>query len=188
VLGHTTQVTVVYNRNREGDAQDYYDRNGFEVRPAVVGDVRGHNYDVTYFGVNGDGHFGQWNTSTSAYLALGSTSYDAIAQRSQRIQAGFVAAEVSRDFDWLRVRATAIATTADKDPFDDRSTGFYAIFENPQIAGADTSFWIRQAIPLIGGGGVALSGRNGVLPSLRSSKDQGQSNFVNPGLLLLGVG
>ena len=40
----------------------------------------------------------------------------------------------------------------------------------------------------MGGGGVALSGRNGVLPSLRSSKDQGQSNFVNPGLLLLGLG
>jgi len=35
---------------------------------------------------------------------------------------------------------------------------------------------------------VALSGRNGVLPSLRSSKEQGQSNFINPGLLLLGIG
>jgi hypothetical protein len=35
---------------------------------------------------------------------------------------------------------------------------------------------------------VALSARNGVLPSLRSSKDQGQSNFVNPGLTLYGMG
>jgi hypothetical protein len=35
---------------------------------------------------------------------------------------------------------------------------------------------------------VALSGRNGVLASLRSSKDEGQSNFVNPGLLLVGAG
>ncbi len=43
-------------------------------------------------------------------------------------------------------------------------------------------------MPLIGGGGVALSGRNGVLASLRSSKDEGQSNFVNPGLELIGVG
>ena len=60
--------------------------------------------------------------------------------------------------------------------------------ENPQFAGADTSFFIRQAVPLIGGGGVALSARNGVLPSLRSSKDQGQSNFINPGLVLLGMG
>jgi hypothetical protein len=41
---------------------------------------------------------------------------------------------------------------------------------------------------LIGGGGVGLSGRNGLLPSLRSSKDQGQSNFINPGLRLIGIG
>jgi hypothetical protein len=184
VLGHTTQATLIYNRNREGDQSDYYDRNGFKVRPAVVGDVRPHNYDVVYAGASGDGHFGRWNLTSSAYLALGRASYDPIAQRSQSILAGFAAAELSRDFDWLRVRATGLIASADKDPFDGRSTGFDAILENPQIAGADTSFWIRQAIPLVGGGGVALSGRNGVLASLRSSKDQGQSNFVNPGLLL----
>jgi hypothetical protein len=188
VLGHTTQFTIVHNRNREGGDADYYDRNGFQVRPAVVGDVRGHDYDVTYLGMNGDGHFGRWNITSSLYAALGSASYDPIAQQSQRIAAGFAAAELSRDFDWMRLRATAILATGDKDPFDGRSTGFDAILENPQIAGADTSYWIRQAIPLIGGGGVSLSGRNGVLPSLRSSKDQGQSNFVNPGLQLLGVG
>ncbi|HXF80897.1 MAG TPA: hypothetical protein VN598_18665, partial [Usitatibacter sp.] len=81
-----------------------------------------------------------------------------------------------------------LVQSADRNPFDGRATGFDAIFENPQFAGADTSFWIRQAVPLVGGGGVALSGRNGVLASLRSSKDQGQSNFVNPGLMLLGTG
>ncbi len=188
MVGHTTQATILYNRNREGRSNAYYDRNGFQVRPAVVGDVRPHDYDVAYLGLNGDGHFGPWNLTSSAYLALGRADYDAIAQRSQRIQAGFAAAELSRDFDWLRVRATGLVSSADRDPFDGRSTGFDAIFENPQIAGADTSYWIRQGIPLIGGGGVALSGRNGVLPSLRSSKDQGQSNFVNPGLVLLGVG
>ena len=188
VLGHTTQASLLYNRNREGDQGDYYDRNGFKIRPAVVGDVRPHNYDVVYAGLSGDGHFDRWNLTSSAYLALGRASYDPIARRSQRILAGFAAAELSRDFDWLRVRATGIYASADKDPFDGVSNGFDAILENPQIAGADTSFWIRQAIPLIGGGGVALSGRNGVLPSLRSSKDQGQSNFVNPGLVLLGLG
>ena len=41
---------------------------------------------------------------------------------------------------------------------------------------------------MIGGGGLALSGRNGVLGSLRTSKEQGQSNFVNPGLNLVGIG
>jgi len=188
VLGHTTQGTVLLNINREGNQGAYFDQNGFLIRPAVIGDGRRRNYDVAYFGVNGDGHFGRWNLTSSGYLALGNASYDPIAQRRQNIRAGFGAAEISRDFDWIRVRGTALVASADRDPFDGRATGFDAIFENPQIAGADTSYWIRQSVPLVGGGGVGLSGRNGVLAALRTSKEQGQSNFVNPGLKLVGIG
>ena len=35
---------------------------------------------------------------------------------------------------------------------------------------------------------MALSGRNALLPALRSSEDEGQSNFINPGLVLIGAG
>jgi len=188
VLGHTIQGTVLYNINREGNQGPYYDRNGFLIRPAVIGDGRKRNYNVGYLGLNGDGHFGRWNLTSSGYLALGNATYDPIAQRSQSIRAGFAAAELSRDFDWFRVRGTALFASGDRDPFDGRATGFDAIFENPQIAGSDTSYWIRQSIPLIGGGGLSLSGRNGVLGSLRTTKEQGQSNFVNPGLNLIGIG
>lgn len=187
VVGHTTQATIIHNINRES-GRDYYDNNGGLVRPAVIGDVRPRNYRVTYLGLNGDGHFGVWNLTSSFYAALGTDDRHPIAQQKQTIRAGFAAAELSRDFSWLRIRANALVASGDKNPFDDKATGFDAILENPQFAGADTSFFIRQAVPLIGGGGVALSGRNGVLPSLRSSKDQGQSNFVNPGLTLFGVG
>ncbi len=187
VLGHTTQATIIHNINRES-GRDYYDNNGFLVRLAVVGDVRPHNYRVTYLGLNGDGHFGVYNLTSSFYAALGTDDRNPIAERKQTIRAGFAAAELSRDFSWWRLRFNALVATGDKNPFDGKATGFDAILENPQFAGADTSFFIRQAVPLIGGGGVALSGRNGVLPSLRSSKDQGQSNFVNPGLILFGVG
>ena len=63
------------------------------------------------------------------------------------------------------------------------------MFENPIFAGADTSYWIRQSIPFAGGGRqVFLNGRNGILNDLRPSKEQGQSNFNNPGLMLVGVG
>jgi hypothetical protein len=185
--GFTSQCTVVLDDNREGSGT-LYDANGFLVRPAVVGDTRGHDYRVGYLGYSGDGHFGRWNLTTSLYAAFGHDDHNPIAQRPQQIRAGFAAAELSRDFDWLRVRANALLQSADKDPFDGKATGFDAILENPQFAGAGTSFWIRQAVPLIGGGGIALSGRDGVLASLRSSKDMGQSNFVNPGLMLLGGG
>jgi hypothetical protein len=186
-LGFTSQATLVLDWNREGDGQ-FYDDNGFLVRPAVLGDSRPHDYRVAYLGYNGDGHFGRWNLTASIYGAFGHDDRNPLAQRPQSIRAGFAAAELSRDFNWVRLRLSGLVQSADRDPFDGKATGFDAILENPQFAGADTSFWIRQAVPLIGGGGVALSGRNGVLASLRSSKDQGQSNFVNPGLMLIGVG
>lgn len=185
-LGFTSQASVVHNRNEETDKT--YDTNGFLVRPAVLGDLRSHRYHVTYLGYSGDGHLGDWNLSTSTYYVFGHNEHDVLAHTAQEIRAGFHASELSRDFNWIRVRGSLVLASGDKNPYDNKSTGYDAIMENPQIAGSDTSFSIRQAIPLIGGGGVALSGRNGILPSLRSSKDEGQSNFVNPGLVLLGVG
>jgi hypothetical protein len=104
------------------------------------------------------------------------------------VRAGFLAAEASMDFDWIRLRGSLAWASGDDDAYDDRSTGYDAIFENPIFAGADTSYWIRQNLPLIGGGGVALAGRNGLLANLHSSKEQGQSNFDNPGLQLIGIG
>ena len=186
-LGFTSQATALFNRNREGRGR-FFNANGFLERPAILGDERPHDYDVAYLGYSGDGHLGRWNLSCSIYLALGRDERHPLAQRGQSIRAGFAAAELSRDFSWLRVRVSALAQSGDRDPFDGEATGFDAIFENPQFAGADTSFWVRQAVPLVGGGGVALAGRNAVLASLRSSKEQGQSNFVNPGLLLVGIG
>jgi hypothetical protein len=79
--------------------------------------------------------------------------------------------------------------SGDGDPYNDTQAGYDAIFENPIFAGADTSYWIRQTIPFAGGArAVSLNGRNGILANLRSSKEDGQSNFVNPGTMLLGVG
>jgi hypothetical protein len=187
VEGHTTQITVLRNINREDNAV-FYNSNGFLERPAPIGDGLAHRYDVTYYGLNGDGHFGAWNLTSSFYAVLGNDSHSPIAQRSQAVEAGFAALELSRDFDWIRVRGTGLVASGDRNPYGGRATGFDAIMENPLIVGADTSFFIRQAIPLIGGGGVVLSGRNSLLPDLRTSEDAGQSNFVNPGLSLLGIG
>ncbi len=41
---------------------------------------------------------------------------------------------------------------------------------------------------MIGGGRVNLATRNGVLNNLRSSKEEGQSNFTNPGIVMAGLG
>ena len=187
VSGFTSQGTIIYNRNRER-GQVHYDKNGFIQRPASLGREEPRDYDVIYLGYNGDGHFGPLNLTTSLYYAGGRESAGTFVPAATRISALFAAVESSVDFDWIRCRASALYGSGDGDPFDDRATGFDAIFENPQFAGADSSYWIRQAVPLVGGGRVALSSRNGVLNSLRSSKDEGQANFTNPGILLAGLG
>ena len=188
VLGFQLQGTVIYDRNREGNRRAHYNENDFIQRPASVGEERPHNYDLFYLGLNGDGHFDRLNLTFAAYYATGTDDRNPIARRSTDISALFLAAEVSIDFDWYRLKAFGLFSSGDDEPFDSRAEGFDAIFENPQFAGAETSFWQRQSIPFIGGGGVGLSGRNALIPSLRSSKEEGQANFVNPGLRMAGVG
>jgi hypothetical protein len=187
VHGFVSQATVVYNHNTEGGSE-YYDSNGFLVRPAPIGLELPHNYDVVYLGYNGDGHFGRTNLTGSFYYATGHENPGVFVDSNVQISAAFAALELSRDFDWIRTRLSMLYGSGDRNPYDRKATGFDAIFENPQFAGGDTSYWISQGIPLIGGGGVSLSQPNGVLASLRSSKDEGQSNFDNPGLILLGLG
>lgn len=188
VTGLTSEVSVTYNMNREANDVEI-DKNGFPVRPALIGDLRGRDYDVVYLGYAADGRIGRINVSGQVYGALGQDRNNFLTSRPAKIRAMFAALEASYDKDWMRFRLSGLYASGDSDPYDDTEGGFDAIFENPQFAGADTSYWIRQSIPLAGGGRViSVNGRNGILNSLRSSKEQGQSNFTNPGTILLGAG
>ena len=188
IPGLTSQVTVVYNRNREGNDIEI-DDNGFPVRPALLGTLRGRDYDVVYLGYNADGRIGRINLTASAYAAFGTDRDSFFTGEKADIRAYFGAAELSYDRAWARFRLSGLYASGDSDPYDNKETGFDAVFENPVFAGADTSYWIRQTVPFAGGGRViGINGRNGILNSLRSSKEQGQSNFNNPGTMLVGAG
>jgi hypothetical protein len=186
--GLTSQFAATWNINRErNDVQ--VDTNGFPVRPALLGELRGRNYDAVYLAWNTDGRIGRINLTTSATYLVGTNRNSIVTGRPTKISAFFLAAEPSIDFNWTRIRLSGLYASGDRNPFDGVDRGYDAIFENPQFAGADTSYWIRQTLPFAGGGrAIALNGRNGILNTLRSSKEQGQSNFMNPGLALLGAG
>lgn len=188
VPGFTSQIIAAHDFDREkGDF--YYDKNGFPVRPALLGNLRGRDYDITYLGYNGDGHIGRLNLTVSLYGAIGSDRNSVFTSRPARVRAFFAAAEPSYDLNWARFRLSLLYASGDGNPYDNTETGYDAILENPVFAGADTSYWIRQSIPFIGGGRqIGINGRNGVLADLRSSKDEGQSNFNNPGMVLIGAG
>jgi hypothetical protein len=182
--GYTIQANLHFNDDRSSIE---FDRNGFLVRPSLIGDVRPHALKVGYIGVNGDGHLGRLNLTNSYYYAFGSDSRNPIAGRRVRVKSHMAAVEASVDKDYLRFRGSFFWAQGDQNPTDEKATGFDAIFDDPNFLGGQFSFWNRNGIRLTQTG-VGLVQPNSLLPSLRSSKTQGQSNFVNPGIFIYNAG
>ncbi len=182
--GYTAQVSFQTNLDHGGTR---YDSNGFLARPAPIGSPEDKAVHAYYIGWAGDGHIGPLNLSHQFYQALGDESFNPIAGRRVAIDAQLAAVELSYDRDWVRFRTSFIYASGDNNPTGGKATGFDSIFDNPNFAGGAFSFFTRQAIPLPGVG-ADLVNRNSFLPDLRTSKEQGQASFVNPGLLLYNVG
>jgi hypothetical protein len=182
--GYTIQANLHYNDDRRSVK---FDKNGFLVRPAFIGDVRPHSLKVGYIGVNGDGHLGRLNLTNSYYYAFGTDERNPIAGRKVRVKSHMAAVEASVDRDYLRFKGSFFWAQGDSNPTDDKGTGFDAILDDPNFVGGQFSFWNRNGIRLTQTG-VGLVHPNSLLPSLRASKIQGQSNFVNPGIFIYNAG
>ncbi|HSR66347.1 MAG TPA: carboxypeptidase-like regulatory domain-containing protein [Acidobacteriota bacterium] len=188
-LGYTTQFSVHYNNDRPSL---HFNRNDFPVRPAPLSNVVPKSVNAVYLGWTGDGHFGTWNVNHAFYQVVGQEKPNQIAgdvfgPRDTDINAQMVAFELSTDRDWRRYRGSFYYASGDADPTDDRARGFDAIVDEPFFAGGEFSFWNRQEIRL-SSTAVGLIHRFSFNPNLRSAKEEGQANFVNPGLMLFNGG
>lgn len=194
--GYTTEFSFLANQD---NASIKFDTNGFLVRPAPVGSVviangipQPHSVRSYYLGWTGNGHIKRLNVSNAFYQALGYDTFNTIAGRRVNINGQLAALELSIDKDWLRFRGSVFYTSGDSSTRigssrSDTARGFDSIFDDQHFAGTNFSFWDRESIPL-SSTGVALVTPFSLIPDLRSSKFQGQSNFVNPGLRLYNVG
>ncbi len=180
--GYTAQISFTYNNDPRSIK---YDKNRFLVRPDPVGVFQPHSVNVGYFGWAGDGHIGRYNLTHQFYWAFGRDSLNPLANQAQTINAQMAAIEASYDRDWVRFRASFFYSSGDHNINNSHATGFDSILDAPNFAGGPFSFWNRQQIPLFG---ANLVQRLSLVPDLRSSKIQGQANFVNPGLLLPTLG
>ncbi len=151
-LGFTAQATVIYNRNREGD-EIVYDDNGFIQRPASIGLERGAR-------LRRDVRRAERRRPLRALephgVACTAPSATADARHVRRPAAGHRGG-LRRGRSLARLRLDPRARLGRlrqrrRGSLRRQVEGFDAIFENPLFAGADTSFWIRQPMPLIGGG------------------------------------
>ncbi|MHC4877555.1 MAG: HEAT repeat domain-containing protein [Planctomycetota bacterium] len=180
--GYTFQTS--FHMNNDQPSREF-DRNSFLVRPDPAGVALPHRVESYYFGVAGDGHMGRINVSNAFYWVTGRDGLNPIAGQPMDIDAYMAALELSYDRDWARFRASFFYSSGDSDPSDRDGEGFDAIMDNPVFAGGEFSYWQRQAIQLFG---VRLVNDRSLVPNMRSSKTQGQSNFTNPGLLLFNLG
>lgn len=180
--GYTSQFSFHFNH----DGPSFlFDRNNFLVRPDPVGVFKPHAVYAGYFGWAGDGHIGRFNVSHAFYEVVGYDTLNPLANQHQDINAQFAALEMSYDRDYVRFRMSGMYASGDSNPNNTHATGFDSILDFPFFAGGQFTYWQRQAVPLFG---VNLTQRFSFLPDLRSSKVQGQSNFVNPGFGLYNLG
>src|SRR6266704_3217349 len=191
--GYTAEFIAVWNKD---DPSLHYDDNGFLVRPAPIDNIIDqnpgtgpipHGIGVGYFGWLGSGHIHRLNLTHAFYQAIGEDTFNPIAGRRVTINAQMAAAEISYDKDWIRYRVSTFYTSGDANPRDSRARGFDSILDLDSFAGGLFSFWNREGIRLTGSG-VLLTTPGSLIPSMRASKDEGQANFVNPGILLVNAG
>jgi hypothetical protein len=176
--GYTMQFSFHYNHDRGGG---YTDQNGFVDRPVPA------DLDAVYFGWAGEGHLGRLNLTHALYQAVGRDGHNLIADRPVTINAQFGAAEASVTEDWIRFKAGFLYASGDSKPYDGTARGFDAIMDMPDFAGGRFSFWNAQPLRLVRTE-FNLDSQNSLLPSMRSNKFAGVSNFVNPGLILYNAG
>jgi len=181
-LGYTTQFNLHYLYDK---ATLHFDANGFLVRPDPVGVFTPHELNVVYLGWTSSGHIGILNVTHALYQAVGTDTRNPLAGRRVTVNAQFAALELSIDRDWLRPIVSLTYASGDQNPTNGTARGFDSIFDKPNFAGGDFSFWNRQGIRLLG---VGLVQGGSFFPDLRSSKIEGQANFVNPGLFRLHAG
>jgi hypothetical protein len=191
--GYTAEFLVAFNKD---DGGLHYDDNGFLVRPSPVGNVISqnpgigpilHGIRVGYFGWLGSGHIKRINLTHAFFQAVGEDTFNPIAGKRVTVNAQMAAAEFSYDHNWIRYRVSGFYASGDANPRDGRARGFDSILDLPSFAGGLFSFWNREQIRLTGSG-VSLTPPGSLLPSLRSNKEEGQANFVNPGIFLANAG
>ncbi len=180
VKGITEQLSFHFSDDHRGFE---FDDNGFLVSPAPIGLAAKNKVRAFYLGWTGEGHLGWLNVTHAFYQAWGEDTNNPIAARDVDIDAQLAAVELSRDFDWLRVRVFGLYQSGDDDARDGRAGGFDSILDAPNFAGGELSFFNSQAVKLLG---VNLTNAGSPLADLRSSKTQGHANFVNPGLQQIG--
>ena len=177
--GYTAQLS--FHANFDG-GERHYDKNGFHhpagadrrgprsLRPGLLSRLDRRR-----------AHRPAEHLTHAFYQAFGEDGFNGIAGRRVDINAQMAALELSIDKDWLRLKLSGLLRERRSRPEEfDTATGFDTIFDRPFFIGGPFSFYVHQGFNL-GGTSVNFKQRDSLVIDFRTSKSEGQSNFVNPG-------
>ena len=153
-----------------------------------IGDVRDHYVQAYYLGWTGDGHIGWLNITHAFYQVFGEDSHNGIAGQRVDINAQMAALELSVDEDWLRHKLSVFYASGDDDP---KNWHRHRLRHHPRSAifhRRPVQLLCRTRDSISAARSVNFKQRDSLVIDFRSSKTEGQSNFVNPGALIVGYG
>jgi len=104
--GLTSEFVLMYDRNHTRGTRIV--ANAPPAGAAATFINGQHDYDVAYLGYSADGHLGKYNLTASVYEVLGVEQQSVFATTNNRVEGHFAAVEFSRDFDWIRLRASGL--------------------------------------------------------------------------------
>jgi hypothetical protein len=186
VVGLTSTASLTYNMNREkGEIE--VDDNGFPVRPALIGNLRPA---ITTSSMSATASTAAWAAQPQRpglwRVRLGPRQH--LHRPTGKIRSYFFAAEPSYDVDFFRFAAhcSSPAATANRSTTSKAaSTPSSRTRSSPEPTRATGSGRPSRSRAA----GVPCRSTAQRHPEFaRSSKEEGQSNFNNPGTILVGAG
>jgi hypothetical protein len=177
----------------------HYDKNGFLTRPQILGTVPDEtNFFVptaacavttcalSISGGPATGHIGRLNITHAFYQVFGEDEFNGLAGRRVDINAQMAALELSYDRDWIRLKLSAFMPAA---------TAIPPIAPRAASTRSSTILCLSAARSVVRSPRLQPRRHCGELEAARlpcpepaHEQDEGQSNFVNPGVLIVGLG
>lgn len=160
---------------------------GFNVLSTVVvardDAVAGGALETYYVGLTTNGRLGRLNVNGAFHYVFGETAANTPTQRRQDISAGMASGQIAYPVRYWNPRLALLYASGDRDPNDDRATGFDSVFDAVNFGGGQFSYLFGEKIQL---GATTLWRGNSVFPSLRGAN--ATSQFVNPGVIVVNPG
>jgi len=158
-----------------------------------LGEIKANKFNpnaqvsATYFGAAVNGVLGRMDLSAGVNYANGTDGNNLLTGTAQQINAGMGFIKADYPINYWKPHAIFLVATGDANAKGTTASGWDSVNDGTNLFGGQFSFFEgNNVVGTFNGANIFLSRGNSVVPSLRNGNQS--SNFVNPGLVAMGVG